>query len=164
MKIIVFALLAMQLATNSIASASEQHHQHTSKYSGQENRSIKSLSPEDISELKRGGGWGLAKAAELNGVPGPIHLLELKDKIPLTASQVLEINAVYEVMKAQATELGLRLITLEQELEKHFQERSITDQTLMSSLERISEVRKDLRFAHLSAHLRTPEFYQKRRY
>ncbi len=157
MKFIVFSLLAMLVATSSIASASEQHPQHTSKYSGQENRSIKSLSPEDISELKRGGGWGLAKAAELNGVPGPIHLLELKDQIPLTASQVLEINAVYEVMKAQATELGLRLITLEQELEKHFQERSITDQTLRSSLERISDVRKELRYAHLSAHLRTPE-------
>ncbi len=49
--------------------------EHASKYSGQEKRTIKSLSPDDIAELERGGGWGLAKAAELNGLPGPAHLI-----------------------------------------------------------------------------------------
>jgi hypothetical protein len=48
-----------------------------------QSRAIKSLSDNDINELRRGGGWGLALAAELNGMPGPAHLLELKDKIPL---------------------------------------------------------------------------------
>ena len=37
---------------------------YTSKYVGEENRKIKSLSPDDVEELKKGGGWGLAKAAE----------------------------------------------------------------------------------------------------
>ena len=37
-----------------------------SPYAGQETRTVKSFSPEDIAELRRGGGWGLAKAAELN--------------------------------------------------------------------------------------------------
>jgi len=55
-----------------------------SQYSGQENRDIKSLSPADIDKLQRCSVWGLAKAAELNGVPGPAHLLELKDEIPLS--------------------------------------------------------------------------------
>ena len=39
-----------------------------STYAGMEARWIKSLSPEDLQELWRGGGWGLALPAELNGV------------------------------------------------------------------------------------------------
>ena len=54
---------------------------YTSKYVGEEYRKIKSLSPDDVEELKKGGGWGLAKAAELNGLPGPAHILEMEDKI-----------------------------------------------------------------------------------
>ena len=46
-----------------------------------------------IAELRHGGGWGLAKAAELNGMPGPAHLLELRDEIPITREQVSAIGA-----------------------------------------------------------------------
>ncbi len=49
-----------------ISEAADNDSNHDSKYIGQENRAIKSLSSEDIAELERGGGWGLAKAAELN--------------------------------------------------------------------------------------------------
>lgn len=38
------------------------HGGHKSKYAGQVTRAIKSLSEDDIAELRRGGGWGLAKA------------------------------------------------------------------------------------------------------
>ena len=140
------------------AHAEVSGHQHgtTSKYAGQEQQTIKSLSPDDIAELRRGGGWGLAKAAELNGIPGPAHLLALKEQIPLSSRQVSEITNIYESMKAQAIELGLRLISLEQELEQHFQSGKITDEILRSSLTEISEVRKDLRYTHLATHLMTP--------
>lgn len=59
------------------AQAAETNHSRASKYAGQQKRLIKSLSPGDIAELRRGGGWGLAKAAELNGLPGPAHLLDM---------------------------------------------------------------------------------------
>ena len=145
------------LAFGLAAQASENNRSHSSKYAGQESRATKSLSPDDISELKRGGGWGLAKAAELNGVPGPAHLLELKDEIPLNAAQVLKIQKIHEQMKTQAIRQGERLIALEQELEKHFQNRTITDDILRSSLEAIAEVQKNLRYTHLATHLKTPK-------
>ena len=65
--------------------SSDQYYK--SKYAGEEKREIKSLSAADIDELKNGKGWGLAKAAELNGVPGPVHLLEMKNEIHLTPEQ-----------------------------------------------------------------------------
>jgi hypothetical protein len=37
----------------------------------------------------------LAKAAELNGVPGPAHLLEMKEKIDLSAEQIRVIEDIY---------------------------------------------------------------------
>ena len=95
--------------------AGEASHKHMSKYAGQENRKIKSLSPDDIEELQNGNGWGLAKAAELNGVPGPVHLLELKDEIGLSKQQAAKIKILYDQMKIDAILLGKRLIA--QELE-----------------------------------------------
>ena len=70
---IIYLFIILILIPFSLWAASS--HSHKSKYAGQEVREIKSLSESDIEELKNGRGWGLAKAAELNGVPGPIHWL-----------------------------------------------------------------------------------------
>lgn len=128
-----------------------------SPYVGQEERAIKSLSSDDIATLRRGGGWGLAKAAELNGVPGPAHLLEMKDDIPLDESQVSAISEIADQMKAQAIERGETLIALERVLDEHFQAGTITDEILRSSLDAIASTRMELRYIHLATHLRTPE-------
>jgi len=153
LRALIFPILLFSFA----AQANDTRHSHVSKYVGQEGRAIKSLSPDDIAELRRGGGWGLARAAELNGVPGPAHLLEMKDEIPLTDAQVSTITKIYEGMKTQAIKQGERLITLERELEGHFQSRTITDMILRSSLEAIAGARKELRYIHLATHLQTPE-------
>lgn len=147
-------LAVMLLGSTSGLSA--QHAHQVSKYAGQEAREIKSLSAADIAELKRGGGWGLAKAAELNGMPGPIHLLELKAKIPLSDKQVASLTKLYNEMKAAASELGKQMIELERQLDQAFQDRSITDVNLRNILGKISQVRQRLRFTHLSTHLKTP--------
>ena len=63
----------------------QHNHGAQAPYAGMQNRAIKSLSDNDINELRRGGRWGLALSAELNGMPAPAHLLELKDQIPLTS-------------------------------------------------------------------------------
>jgi len=137
------------------AHASENASTHHSKYAGQESREIKSLSAEDIAELRRGGGWGLAKAAELNGVPGPIHLLEMKDEIDLNESQRSAIGAIYRRMKSKAILHGERLIDLERRLGSGFRDRTITDALLRASLSAIAETKKELRYVHLAAHIET---------
>jgi hypothetical protein len=120
-------------------------------------RSIKSLSAEDVSELKSGGGWGLAKAAELNGVPGPAHLLEMKDEIPLLPSQVETTTSIFTSMQADAIAAGEKLIALETELDTAFQSRSITNHNLRTLLNQIAATRGELRYIHLSTHLKTPD-------
>jgi hypothetical protein len=78
MKKFVFVLSALMLATIFATQAKNAEHAPVSNYVGQENWTLKSLSPDDIAELRRGGGWGLAKAAELNGVPGPAHIIGIE--------------------------------------------------------------------------------------
>ncbi len=132
-------------------------HSHKSKYAGEEKRAIKSLSKTDIEELKNGKGWGLAKAAELNGVPGPAHLLEMKEEINLSTKQISAIEDIYNKMKQEAIPIGLQLIELERELNNHFANRTITDQLLRQILQRIAQVHRQLRYVHLSTHLKTPD-------
>lgn len=127
-----------------------------SPYAGEESRAITSLSDADIAELRRGGGWGLAKPAELNGMPGPAHLLELRDQIPLSAAQVEALEALHARMRAQAIAEGERLIALEAALDEAFRARSLDDGALRGMLAAIEASRAALRFIHLSTHLATP--------
>ncbi len=128
---------------------------YKSKYVGEEHRKIKSLSPDDISELKNGGGWGLAKAAELNGVPGPAHTLEMEGKINLTYEQKQEVQKIYDDMKVKAVALGEQLISLEEKLNIGFSDKTINQKLLEKSIEEIAQVRAKLRIVHLSTHLQT---------
>ncbi|HAT36264.1 MAG TPA: hypothetical protein DCS82_11145 [Rhodospirillaceae bacterium] len=127
---------------------------HRSDYAGQETRLIKSLSPADIKDLKSGAGWGFAKAAELNGYPGPRHLLDLKAEIPLSNEQVSQIEVIYREMKKQAVEQGKSLIAKEHELETQFRARSIIEPRLRTLLAGIAITRAGLRHTHLAAHLK----------
>ena len=152
---VTILLMILMLIPMSTFSAAD--HSHQSKYAGEEKREIKSLSATDIEELKTGKGWGLAKAAELNGVPGPVHLLEMKEEIDLSANQIWAIEDIYKKMKQEAISLGLELIELERELNNHFANRTITDELLRQILQGIAQVHRQLRYVHLSAHLDTPD-------
>lgn len=151
---ILVQVLVLSLVANFACTAAD--HTHKSKYAGEEKRKIKSLSAADIEELQNGSGWGLAKAAELNGMPGPLHLLEMKAEINLNSTQIQAIEQIYSKMKQQAVPLGLELIELEKELNDYFAKQTITDVLLRQILKKISQVHNQLRYVHLSAHLETP--------
>ena len=153
-KVTVQVMVLMLIATFAF---SEADRSHKSKYAGEEKREIKSLSAADIEELQNGKGWGLAKAAELNGMPGPVHLLEMKEEIDLSAEQIQAIEDIYMKMKQEAVPLGLELIELERELNNHFANRTITNESLHQILQKIAQVYGQLRYVHLSAHLKTPD-------
>ena len=69
-----------------------------SPYRGQETREIKALSAQEVSDLLAGKGMGFAKAAELNGYPGPKHVLELAGPLALTPEQVEGTRAIFNDM------------------------------------------------------------------
>ncbi len=151
----VALLMAILPAMVSAQTHDGNHGSTPSIYSGEEMRLIKSLSEEDLDEIARGGGWGLARAAELNGVPGPTHLLELADEIGLSEQQRQAIEAVRAQMQADAIAAGERFIAAEQALDEAFQ-RGVPDaEDLQRLVMEAGEARADLRLVHLNAHLLT---------
>lgn len=90
------ALVAMFAFMASAAHA--QHNQHSQPYAGHETRAIKALSADEIAELKAGRGMGLALAAELNGYPGPVHVLEHAEALRLSAEQAKRTRDLYAAM------------------------------------------------------------------
>jgi len=140
-------------------SASAQEHGHgqgDKTYAGFEAREIKSLSSEDIAELRRGSGWGLALPAELNGLPGPAHLLELQEELALSQEQVAAITVLFEGMRAEAIAAGERFITAEAAVSAAFEGEETSQHELSTLLSNAAEARAALRLVHLSRHLATP--------
>lgn len=124
-----------------------------SPYAGQESREIKALAPEEISDLLAGRGMGFAKSAELNGYPGPAHVLELADELGLTPEQRAQTQEIFERMLTAARSLGAQLVEAERDLEESFRTRQASAESLARALEQISVLQGKLRGAHLQAHI-----------
>jgi len=128
-----------------------------SPYAGEQHREIKALSAKEVQDLLAGRGMGLAKSAELNRYPGPAHVLELSDRLGLSAEQKARTKAVFDAMEAWARALGKSLVQREAELDRLFASREVTRATLESSLAEISRLQGELRRVHLEAHLAQTE-------
>lgn len=149
--------------------ASSQHHGQSSKenskqsseaapYAGLQTRRIKSLSARDVEQIKQGHGWGLALPAELNGLPGPKHLLELKEALRLSATQVDQITDLYTAMKKDAVAAGERFIAAEAALSQAFESKNLDKNELRELLRESASARAELRYVHLSRHIETTDF------
>ena len=125
----------------------------SSPYVGQEQRAIKSLSTEEVDALRLGDGMGFAKAAELNEYPGPRHVLDLADELELSATQHEQTRQLFASMRADAIDLGERVIAAEAALDDMFDAGTVDRTALQAELAVIADLRARLRFVHLEAHL-----------
>lgn len=144
-------------ATDGISSSNMGSFQ-TSPYAGQELRDIKSLSDNDIQSLQNGTGeafGGMAKLAELNGYPGPRHVLDKASELQLTDGQRIEIERIYQNMSNNAKSIGAAIIDAERDMDRAFDNKTITQENLKLMLDKSADLYAQLRFVHLSAHLDT---------
>ena len=98
---------------------------------------------------------GLALAAELNGYPGPRHVLDLASQLGLTDEQRTRIQQLFDAMKAEAVPIGQALIAAENALNSAFADRTITPEHLLAATASIAELQGELRDTHLKYHLAT---------
>jgi hypothetical protein len=122
-------------------------------YAGLEVRKVKALSDQQITDLRAGRGMTLALAAELNGYPGPAHVLENAEALKLTRQQQDRTESLLEAMKGEAIPLGKRLIDEEEKLDQLFATKSITPINLASTTQTIGLIQASLRQTHLKYHL-----------
>jgi hypothetical protein len=127
--------------------------QHASPYAGEQQRDIKALSADEVRDYLDGKGIGLARAAELNGYPGPMHVIELAGPLSLSGGQRARTQALFDAMRARAIEAGRALVDAERELDSLFRQRTVSEASLAQALERIGQRQADVRRVHLEAHL-----------
>ncbi len=153
------------VALGGLAAAQQQH--GGTPYAGLHQRTVKALSEQQMSDLRTGRGMGLALAAELNGYPGPMHVLELADQLDLSADLRRRMRGLFDAMKAEAVPAGETLIARETSLDRAFAERTVTPATLTALTTEIGEAQGRLRAIHLKYHLTTAELlspHQRHRY
>lgn len=124
-----------------------------SPYAGWQGREIKALSQQQAADLAAGRGMGLALAAELNGYPGPRHVLDLGEDLALTASQRAAFEALFDSMQAAAQRLGAAILAEEAGLDAAFRSGRIDEAELGRHMERLGALQGELRLVHLRTHL-----------
>ncbi|WP_144187133.1 hypothetical protein [Elioraea rosea] len=142
----MIAVLTLLLSIPAIADAQ-------SPYAGMVDRPIRALSDEQQADLLAGRGMGLALAAELNGWPGPLHGLELADRLALTDAQRDSTERLAAAMRERASTIGARIVEEERVLDALFRERRITEAELDRRTAIIGMLQGELRNAHLRTHV-----------
>lgn len=155
---IIALLLGTGLASfTTHAQAVEHHHAVAtplSPYAGEQTRDIKALSKTDVSNLMGGAGAGYAKAVELNGYPGPMHVLELARRLRLTDEQRAASEKLLKDHKQEARDIGAMIVATERQLDVSFAKKNITVERLSALTREIATLQASLRNSHLQAHLR----------
>jgi Spy/CpxP family protein refolding chaperone len=138
------------LAAFFASAASAQH----STYAGQEKRAIKALSDDEIRQYRSGAGMGYAQAAELNAFPGPMHVLELADKLTLSPEQRAATRRLMDEHKAEARAIGAKLVEAEAALDRLFVSGRVDEAVLAGQVRRVAAVQGEYRLSHLATHRR----------
>ena len=146
-------VLVLTFAAATQASAQHVHPQPSSPYRGEQAREIKALSADEQSAWLEGRGAGLAKAAELNGHPGPMHVLEHAGELGLSASQQQETRALLERHKAEVRRLGAELVEAERRLDELFKTRHATPAAVTELTQAIGQLQARIRASHLVTHI-----------
>ena len=116
---------------------------------------IRGLTDREVSDLRQGMGMGRARAAELNGYPGPRHVLDLAQAghLALTPEQTRTAQHLFDGMAREARRLGDLILREERSLEAEFRSGRISEAGLHARALRIAALEGELRAVHLRAHV-----------
>ena len=157
--------LVIALSTAASGAQSQHHgpgaHAHgvtvpsgISPYASEPRREIQALSVDEQRAWLEGQGAGLARAAELNRHPGPMHVLELAIQLGLSEEQTRRSQVLMDRHKAEVRELGAQLVALERELDRLFAVGAPVDGAEASRLaEAIGSMGGRIRASHLRTHI-----------
>ncbi len=123
-------------------------------YAGMQRQEIKALSPDEVKQYLSGAGMGYARPAELNHFPGPMHVLELAEKLGLTPEQKARTGALMDAHKADVRSIGAKRVESERALEMLFQSGTVGDAELAKHVREAATLEGEYRLAHLETHRR----------
>ncbi|MEK9138637.1 MAG: hypothetical protein AAB393_16055 [Bacteroidota bacterium] len=113
--------------------------------------------PPDKESLENSEGAGMAAYADVNGYPGPKHILEMQDMLMLTEEQRKDIQSIFEAMKESARAKGDAIIQKERQLESLFRTEKATEAEVKKMSSEIGRLRGELRAIHMVAHIQAKQ-------
>lgn len=112
-----------------------------------------SLSETEVERLLAGRGMGMGRPAVVHGYPGPMHVLRQAEALELDADQIARTGALRERVHGVARDIGARIVEAERELDRVLGETPVDRGQMRATLDRIADLRAELRAAHLETHL-----------
>src|SRR5262249_48278964 len=122
-------IVAAGLFGASSASWSQPRHGHAGGH-----QAAGACSAEFDQVVGEGRGFGLAFAADQNGYPGPMHVLELKERLKLTTDQEAKAQALVQAMFAESKPKSARLLEAEAKLRRLFADKAADDAAVRAAV------------------------------
>jgi Spy/CpxP family protein refolding chaperone len=94
----------------------------------------------------------MAFAADRHGYPGPMHVLELRERLGLSREQEAQVRRLMEAMFQRARPLSARLLHAEQRLERLFADGAADESSIRAAVADAERARADVRLVHLLTH------------
>jgi Spy/CpxP family protein refolding chaperone len=107
--------------------------------------------------VAQGRGFGMAFVADQHGYPGPMHVLELQERLQLTAAQETEIRAMMHATLSESKPKSAQLLEAEQRLRQLFAAGTADEASVRTAVREVERARSEVRLVHLLTHLRTRE-------
>jgi len=104
--------------------------------------------------VREGRGFGMAFVADQAGYPGPLHVLELKDRLRLSHDQEAATRALLDQMYAASRPKSARLLDAEARLARLFAAGPPDEAALRKAVGVVEAARADVRMVHLAFHLK----------
>lgn len=148
----------LALATLLVAvPAPAQHHGHGHTHGAPSDGHLRAQAclEEFEAVVRDGRGFGMAFVADQHGYPGPLHVLELKERLRLDAAQEARVRALLQAMFDAARPKGARLLEAEARLRRLFADGTADASAVRAAVAEVEQARTELRLVHLLAHLQT---------
>src|SRR5262245_43281000 len=146
--------LAFTTAVAVGGSVSAQHARHGQHGGGQPHHLVAQRCIEEFQAVVADGRrFGMAVPADQNRYHGPMHILELKDRLKLTPDQEARAREQLAAVRAELPK-SRRLLDTERRLEQLFADRTTTEDNVRAAVADIERAHTEVRLVHLLAHLR----------
>jgi hypothetical protein len=143
-------LVAFAVALGALPVQAQHHgHGHTPGTASDGHLKAQACADEFEAVVRDGRGFGLAFAADQHGYPGPMHVLELKDRLGLDLAQETRVRTLMQAMFAESRPKGARLLEAAAG--------GADEAAVRAAVVEVEQARTELRLVHLLAHLKTRE-------
>jgi hypothetical protein len=137
------------------APAQHQGHAHTDGAASDGHLRAQACVDEFEAVVRDGRGFGMAFVADQEGYPGPLHVLELKDRLRLDTAQEARVRGLLHKMFDEARPKGARLLEADARRRRVFGAGAADPRAVRTAVAEVEQARTELRLVHLLAHLET---------